>query len=820
MFTNYFKIAWRNLMKNKVYSFINVFGLAIGFTCCMLISLYLYNELSYDSYHKNAKHIYQLGTIFIKPGKDIGPEDITANTPANMGKTMQMEFPEIEKSTRLLKTFADDKTLLQFTPSGNDVKSFYETGGYLADSTFFQILSYDFKEGNPATALLHPNSVVLSEEIAKKLFGDGSALNQVIHISSSTNGDYDFKVTGVFKPHVKPSHIDARFFMSMNGGRMENYIRNRTDLASNNMFYTYFLLKEGSDPKKLEAKFPAFIDKYAGKDLKAMGFHKKQFLTALKDIHLHSNIKSNVTPSGSMTYLYILGSIALFTLLIACINFMNLSTARSSKRSAEVGIRKVLGAERNSLVKQFLGESLVMALIAFVFAIALTQLLLPLFGKVSGKNFSFSLQEHASLLAIFFGLSVLTGLLAGSYPAFYLSSFRPVSVLKGRFTNSLAAVSLRKGLVVVQFVISVVLIIASVVINNQMKYMQTKDLGFDKDQQIIVPLRSNTAKNIYPALKTELNRDQYISSVGASLYYPGVFNPSDMPLYKDGKTMNEARRTFMNWVDDGFLQTLDIKPVAGRLFSKEFPADTNFRMVVNEECIKQLGFSSSQDAIGKRVAVDWQGEVYKYEVIGVVKDFHFQDLHRSIEPYGFQLNNAPQFNYLIAHAKGSGIADALKSVEKNWKKLNPNEPLEYSFLDDDFAKTFSAENRLSSIVSYFTIVAILISCLGLFGLATFSAEQRTKEIGIRKVLGATVPNIIGLLSKDFLKLVAVAIILASPIAWYVMNKWLQDFVYRVDLGWWMFVISGLMAMIIAFLTIGVQAVRAANSNPVKNLRTE
>jgi putative ABC transport system permease protein len=786
----------------------------------MLISLYLYNEFSYDTYQKNADRIYQLGTVFIKPGKDIGPEDIKANTPAPMARAMQMEFPEIEKTTRLLKTFADDKTLLQFNEPNGDTKSFYETSGYLADSTFFQVFTYHFKEGNPANALMEPNCVVLSDEIARKFFGNESALNKVIHISSSTNGDHDFKVTGVFLPNTKPSHIDARFFMSMNGGDMEGFIKQRNELASNNMFYTYFVLKPGADAKKLEAKFPAFIDKYAGKDLKAMGFYKEQFLTALKDIHLHSRIRSNVTASGSMTYLYILGSIALFTLLIACINFMNLSTARSSKRSAEVGVRKVLGAERNSLVKQFLGESLMMALIAFAFAIAFTELLLPLFAQVSGKTFSFSFNEHATLLAGFLGLAILTGLLAGSYPAFYLSSFKPVKVLKGKFTNSLAAVSLRKGLVVLQFVISVVLIIASVVISNQMKYMQTKDLGFDKAQQIIIPLRSASAKKIYTSLKTELSRDPNISSVGASLYYPGIFNPSDMGLYKEGKSMNEARRTFMNWVDDGFLQTIGVRLLAGRLFSKDFPADTNFRIVLNEECIKQLDFKSPQDAVGKNVAFDWQGKNYKMEIIGVVKNFHFQDLHSNIEPYGFQLNNVPQFNYMIAHSKGGGIGAALKSVETNWHKLNPNEPFEYSFLDEDFAKNYAAETKLASIVNYFTIIAILISCLGLFGLATFSAEQRTKEIGIRKVLGATAPDIVGLLSKDFLKLVAVAIILASPIAWYVMNKWLQDFAYRIGLGWWMFIIAALLALVIAFLTISFQALRAANTSPVKNLRTE
>ena len=816
MIKNYFKIAWRNLMKNKTFSFINVFGLAIGLTSCMLITLYLYSELTYDSYHKNIGQIYQLGTTFVKEGK----EDRTANTPAPMARTMQQEFPEIQKTTRLMKSFADDKTLLQYSSPSGVRKSFYETKGYLADSTFFQVFTYRFIEGDPATALSNPNSLVISKEIAGKLFGNESAINKVLHVSSSTNGDHDFNITGVFEPSKIPTHIDARFFMSIKGGDIEEFAGRAADLASNNMFHTYLVLRPGSDHKKLEAKFPAFIDKYAGKDLKAMGFYKKQFLTAVRDIHLFANTSSNVTPQGSVTYLYILASIAIFTLLIACINFMNLSTARSSKRSAEVGVRKVLGAEKKSLIWQFLGESVLMSLIAFAFALGITYLLLPLFAEVSGKEFSFSIQQYGLLFVAFLVLAILTGVLAGSYPAFYLSSFIPVKVLKGKISNSLAAISLRKTLVVFQFVISVVLIIASVVISNQMRYLRTKDLGFAKDQQIIIPLRSGTAKDIYPALKTELSKQSSIRSVGASLYYPGIMNPSDMGMYKEGDNVSNSKRIFMNWVDDSYLQTLDIKPVAGRLFSKEFPADTNLKIILNEQGIKQLGFPSVNEALGKNVQFDWQGETYRWEVIGIVRDFHFQDLHEPVEPYGFQLNNNPRYNYAIAHAKTSDIAATLKSVEATWNRLNPNEPFEYSFLDQDFYKNYEAEERLASIVGYFTIIAILISCLGLFGLAAFSAEQRTKEIGVRKVLGASVGNIVSLLSRDFLKLVGIAILIASPLAWFAMNKWLQDFAYRTSIGWQVFLFTAAIAICIAILTVSFQAIRAAIANPVKSLRTE
>jgi putative ABC transport system permease protein len=803
-------------MKSKVFSFINIFGLSIGLTCCMLISLYLYNELSYDSYHKNGDRVYQLGTNFIKEGK----EDRTANTPAPMARTMQMVFPEIEKTTRLLKTFSEDKTLLQYRGEDSTLKSFNEAHGYLADSTFFQVLTYNFIEGDPATALMAPNSLVLSEEIAKKIFGKSPALNKIVRVSSNTNGDYDFRVTGVFTDSKIPTHIDARFFMSINGGGIGQYINTRTDLASNNMFYTYFLLKKGTDAKQLEAKFPAFIEKYAGKDLKAMGFSKIQFLTPVKDVHLYSNTTSNVTASGSITYLYILASIAMFTLLIACINFMNLSTARSSKRSAEVGVRKVLGAEKGSLIKQFIGESILMSMIAFVFALVLAKILLPLFSKLANKEIIFSFQQHGLLLIGFLVLAILTGLIAGSYPAFYLSSFKPIKVLKGRISNSLAAISLRKALVVFQFVISVGLIVASVTINNQMKYMQSKDLGFEKDQQIIIPLRSGTSKNIYVSLKDELQKNSQITNVGGTLYYPGIMNPSDMPLYKDGEDMNNAKKVFMNWVDESFLQTLGIKPVAGRLFSKEFPGDTTFKMILNQQAIKKIGFKDEKDAIGKNVWIDWQGESYRWQIVGVVKDFHFKDLHSEIEPYGFQLNNRPNFNYMFAHAKTGDLKGLLASMGAAWSKLNPNEPFEYNFLDEDFQKNYEADQRLAAIVRNFTVIAILISCLGLFGLATFSAEQRTKEIGVRKVLGASVGNVVGLLSKEFLKLVFIAILIASPITWFVMNKWLQDFAYRTSISWTVFVITALIAGGIALFTISFQSIKAALANPVKSLRTE
>jgi len=819
MLKNYIKVAWRNITKSKLFSLINVLGLSIGLTCCMLISLYILNETHYDAYHINAREIYQVGTTFIGYGKT----DKLPNTPAALGETMEHAFPEIVRTARLASLFGEDKTLLQYNTGHGPLRSFYETRGYLADAAFFRMFTYHFIEGDPSSALHNPNSVVLSEEIAKKIFGEQRALHQVIHISSSTNGDHDFLVTGVFRPVGQPSHIDARFFMSMMGGTVEEMIRKQgANLATNNMFFTYLQLRPGTDPAALEAKFPAFMDHYAGNDLKAIGFSKKQFLVPLRKIHLDQDVKNNVTPGGSVTYLYILGSIALFTLLIACINFMNLATARSAKRSSEVGIRKVLGAEKKFLVAQFLGEAILMSLGAFVLALLLTEWFLPLFNAVSGKDLSLSLNGNGILLTGFAVLSLVTGLVAGSYPAFYLSSFKPARVLKGRFSNSLSAVMLRKILVVFQFVISVVLIIASLVIARQMAYLRAADLGFRQNQQLVIPLRSDQAKKIYPAFRDELLKKSFVQNVGASWYYPGIPNPSDNIFYGDGENMREGHDVKMNYIDTRYLPTLQIPVLAGRIFSDEYYThDTAIQtIVINEKAAGVFGFVPASRAVNRKIHFDYNGRTYDFTIIGVVRDFHYQDLHVPIEPFGFQLGVPPAFNYMIAHVRDVDPAAVLQSIRESWHELDPSEPLDYSFLDRDFQKNYEAEDKLSAIVTDFTVIAILISCLGLFGLATFSAEQRIREIGVRKVLGASVSSIVTLLSADFLKLVGLSVVIASPVAWFIMYRWLQGFAYRTTVGWMVFAATAGAALVIALLTVSMQAIRAAVSNPVKSLRTE
>jgi putative ABC transport system permease protein len=817
MIFNYFKIAWRNMMKARAFSFINIFGLAAGLACCMLISIYLLYEISYDSYQKDVKNLYQMATIFDIQGKTFR----MAATPAPMAKQVARDFPEVAEAARVLPLSAfEDKDLLQnFIPGAAPV-SLYEDKGFLADSNFFDLFSYPFIEGDPKTALARPATIVLSEDLAHRLFGNGVALGRVVHVTSANNGVHDFAVTGVFRPVEAPSHIEANFFLSMTGGDMEQQMKqSENDFVTNNMFVTYLRLRPGTDPAMMEAKFPAFLDKYAGKGMAAMGMHKTQLLVPVRDIHLRSDLPENITPPTSKTSLYILASIAIFTLLIACINFMNLATARSAKRSSEVGMRKVLGALRGELIGQFLGESVLMSLLAFGLAWLLAALLLPAFSQLTGLQLSLSLPSHLPLLLGFLGLAVVAGLIAGVYPAFYLSSFQPVKVLKGKFTNSLSAIWLRKGLVIFQFMISVILIVSTVVINDQMRFLQNQDLGFDKASQIVVPMRGSVARDRVRALEDEFRRDGRVIGVGRTLYYPGLSNPSDYLLYRDGDNAQTAQRTRMDYVDYDYMPTIGIRPVAGRLFSRDFPGDTLNRIVLNESAVKAMGFASPQQAIGRKVDGDFRGNTTKYEVVGVVRDFHFEGLRMPITPYGFVLT--PGFgNYLVVHTRPGSPASLLTALETAWHKIDPNEPFEYSFLDQDFQKNYIAEERLSALIRYFTVMAILISCLGLFGLASFSAEQRIREIGIRKVLGASVGGIVMMLSKDFLILVSWGMIAACPVAWIIMHKWLEGFAYKTSISWTVFAITFFCTLAITLVTISFQAIRAGVQNPVKSLKTE
>ncbi|MEP7373271.1 MAG: ABC transporter permease [Chitinophagaceae bacterium] len=809
MLKNYFKIAFRNLARNKAFTFINIFGLAVGLATCLLIMLYVFDESRYDKHHKAGDRLFRIAA------KTSNGETWAAG-PGPLAAGLKNELPEVEQSARLL-TFPDIGTMLLKYENKSERKQFFESNGYYVDSNFFQLFTYDFISGTAATALDQPSSIVISEPLARKFFNKENPVGKAILITTPF-GEFNYTVKGVFSDRYK-SHIPANYFLSMRNNDMWNWVKGQNNWISNNIFFTYVKLKAGTDSKLFEQKINPFFDRHAGADMKAAGFSKTFFIQPVKDIYLHSAIGNEIAANGNIKYLYILGSIAAFILMIACINFMNLSTARSQKRAKEVGVRKVMGAEKGSLILQFLGESFLLCLIALAIALTLAWILLPFFNNLTHKNMHPF--DEPAIVAWIAGLALLTGLLAGLYPAFYLSSFKPVSVLKGKILNSFSAAAIRKGLVVFQFTVSVCLVLGAIVIWQQLNYLKSQQLGFTKDQQIVLPLQQayKSSEANYTALKNELLKNPAVKSVTSGSTYPGIPDLNDMLFYPEGKTTSDVVDIRLSGIENDYIETLGFKLISGRSFSKEFTADSA-SIILNEAAVQQLGFKP-ENAIGKKIQFDFGQFHSSVQIVGVVKNFNFESLHNEIKACGFTTGLfANKYGYVIATLKSKDYSRLVSDIEKIWVKLNPATPFVYSFLDEDFQRNYEKEQRTSGVIVCFTFIAILIACLGLFGLAAFSAERRTKEVGIRKVLGASVADVTALLSKDFVRLVIIAILIASPLAWWVMNNWLKEFAYRITISWWMFVLAGSIAIVIAIVTVSFQAIKTAITNPVKSLRTE
>lgn len=805
MYQSYFKIGWRNLLHHKGYSFINISGLAVGMAACVLIMLYVVDEMSYDTHHVDGDRVYRISSQI----KDL--KYVAAAAPIAEG--LKRDFPEVEQSTRVLRFPGADQMLLKEEKSN---KQFFEINGYYVDSTFFQLFTYQFKYGDIRTALDQPNSIILSESLASKFFGAEDPVDKTIRVTLPF-GDFNYNVKGVFTEENK-SHIPANFFLSMNNNDIGGWVKNQTNWATNNIFYTYVKLKPGTSATDFEGKLPAFLDRNGGNDMKAAGFSKSLFIQSMPSIYLHSHYDYEVAPNGDVKYLYIFASIAGFLLLIACINFMNLSTAKSERRAKEVGMRKVVGAMKQALISQFLIESILTCAIAFFFSMLLIQLLIPPFNQLVNKQLSL-----VQLPYVYFWLGLLTivtGLVAGIYPAFYLSSFKPVTVLKGKLINTFSAAAIRKGLVVFQFTISIVLILGALVISSQMDFLKSKNMGFNKSQQIVLPLQTNEAIQNAETLKNELlMQNQFVSATQATAY-PGIESISDMLFYAEGKSVNESVDVMLTYTGGDYMQTLGIELLSGRDFLKPTRNDS-LSMILNESAVKKLGYTN-ETAVGKNIYYDWMEKKYTMKIIGVMKDYHFQSLHQEIKPMA--LTVSPNFGgstyYLVLHANTANYTALMTSTETIWHKINPDSPFVYSFLDGDFQKNYEREERTMALIRYFTVIAIIIASLGLFGLANFTAEQRLKEIGIRKALGASVAQVVMLLSKDFLKLVMLAIVLAAPIGYFAMDKWLQSFAYHINISVGVFIVAGALAIAIALLTISFQSVKAAMANPVNSLKAE
>ncbi len=808
MIKNYFKIAYRSLWKNKGYSAINIFGLAVGLATCLLIMVYVIDELSYDRYNENADRIYRVDGD-IRFG---GNHFILAVAPDPMGPTLKKDYPAVEQYTR----FRGYGGFL--VKKGND--NLREDRVIYADSTLFDVFTLPVISGDAKTALVAPNTIVITEKIARKYFNSTDVIGQSLIMNDTSN----YKITAVIKNIPAQSHFDFDFFVSMSSieeSRQNNWVSNN--------FNTYILLKKGSDPKILEAQFPGMIEKYVGPqvkqvmnitmdDFKKSGNWDRNSLTPLLQIHLHSNKTAELGPNGNMLYIYIFSSIAILILLIACINFMNLSTARSSGRAKEVGIRKVLGSLRGNLIKQFLTESILISFLALLLALIFSVLLLPYFNQLAGKEMSIGFLSNPWLLPALIALVLIVGFLAGSYPAFFLSAFQPIEVLKGKLAGGFKNSWLRSGLVVFQFWISIILLISTGIIYRQLNYIRSKDLGFNREQ-VLVMRNTNALGTQAKAFKNEVLKIPGILNLTMTGFLPTSAWRSDNPLFPDAIPDQKRALSAQIWnIDENYIPTLGMQIIKGRNFSEQFLTDSS-GIILNEAAVNLLGF---KDPIDKPLysmnSFTDSKDLTKLHVIGVIKNFNFNSLREQVTPLALLYRNQPGAIAIRIDAKNSH--DLVNQLENKWKAMAPGQPFSYSFMDDDFNRMYDSEQRTGKIFITFAMLAIFIACLGLYGLVTYAAEQRTREIGIRKVLGASVGNIVGMLSKDFLKLVLISALIAFPLAGWMMSKWLQDFAYRIDMGWIIFVAAGLVALFIAFGTICFQAIKAAVMNPVKSLRTE
>jgi putative ABC transport system permease protein len=804
MLKSYFKTAWRFLLKNKTFSFINIFGLAIGTLCCLYILLYVQDQYSYDKHHTGKQDIYRLNHYSTGNGSTVN----LANTPAAVAPALKRDFPEVLQFTRVVPFIGVEKHLLSYNE-----RSVWEKDAFLVDSTFFDVFTYQAVKGNLQKALNKPYSVVLLKPLADKLFGKEDPVGKTITMDN-VHGKKNYTVTGVADEKGK-SHLHAGIFITMNSGGIGNYMLHTDSWASNGYIATYVKLQPNTNSSLLVKKFPAFVDKYAGQELKKWGSKEQFYLQSIGSIHTTAGFDNpGIGKPVSPFFLAILALIAAMIQVIACINFMNLATARASKRAKEVGVRKVIGAGKNDLIKQFLGESLLLSFIGVLVALPLLAIAMPWLNQITQSTIDLSFLKDARLWLMLTGLVVITGLLAGSYPAFYLSAFKTVKVIKGNFTSQVSAAGIRRSLVVFQFVLSIVLVTAIIVIYSQLQYVKNKDLGFDKDQRLVFTFNSGDSFDKIPHFMDDLRRLAEVKEVSnASKYLSSPFmflNGFILP----GQEQEDQKPANFLVTDEYFVKANGIKLVAGR----DFRTTDSGKVLINETYAKKLGLDPL-NAVGTRLHDSQEREV---EIVGVMKDFNYWSLHSNMDAFLLWKNNKHDglWPNVIVHTNTANYKTLLSKIESVWHKDVPGVPFEYLFMDEEVQKQYESDISLSRIINSFTLIAIIISGLGLFGLAAFSAEQRSKEIGIRKVLGASVPGIVGLLSKDFVKLIVIAMVISIPISWWTMNKWLQEFAYRVTITWWMFALAGLIAVFIALFTVSFQSIKAAVVNPVKSLKSE
>ena len=803
MFKNYLKIAIRNLFRNKAYSFINVFGLATGIACALLILMYVVHEVSYDRFHENGDRIYRV----VESYNSDDQETWYATTFSALAPTVLNEFPSIKRASHVYPTSG--------LITASDNSKFQEENIIYADSSFFEMFSFQLIAGDQKRALQTPMSIVVTEKTAAKLFGNSNPIGETLSFSGQ-RGAFDLEITAIAENPPSNSHIQFDYIISYES------LRNIRPWEYNKWYYppmyTYVELASNSSLSDLKAAFPAFQQKYVGSEAHLRFLD----LQPIFDIRLHSNLENELSATSNITYIYLFSAIGLFILIIACINFMNLATARSIRRAREVGMRKTLGAVRNQLVGQFLGEALITTFIGLVIALLMVQFILPYFNSFSGKVLGLDLLGTGYALLSLITLLLFVGLIAGSYPAFFLSSFKPVTVLKGSSTTETKSSSyFRKGLVVFQFFISATLIFATLTVTKQLDYLQNEKLGFNKDQVAIIPVRETSDQFNIKSLKDEILRIPGVESSSAVSGVPGISSGIHAfgVVAEDNK--DDTLGILSITADHNFIETLGLNLLEGRAFSEAYSTDESQAFIINQAAAKKLGWDNPIDEeLTIRFYVQDLVEK-KGRVIGMVEDFQYHSLHNEFDPILIHVYSATFYHdYLAIRFNTANMEAAISEVEKKWLAFNPDRPFEYSFLDDTFNSMYKSEQQLSMVFNLFSIITIIIACLGLFGLASYSTEQRFKELGIRKVLGASITDILGLLSKDFLKLVILGFLISIPVAVYLLNQWLQNFADSIEIGFGLFFLVGIIAVAVATIAVSYQTVRAALANPVQSLKGE
>jgi putative ABC transport system permease protein len=801
MLKNYLKVSFRNVLKQKAYSIITILGLSIGITCCLLIVLYVKQELSFDKFHSNADRIYRIAIETIRPE---GTSYMALN-PIPLAPVLKTEYPEIKKFTRI---FFDDGNIVQF-----EDKKFVEDGLIFADPGFFEIFSFPFIKGSTSALLEDPSSVVITSSMAEKYFGNEEPIGKVIRYRNK----YNFKITGVIDDVPVNSHFHFKFVFSFEALNEDIVGWNLDEWGAFPPLYTYVLFEKDINIEEFDRKTESFIMRHH----KQRGLTRKIFFQSLTDIHLRSHIESEIEPNNYASNLIILLIIGFFILGIACINYVNLATAYSSKRAKEVGIRKVLGAGRMQLVKQFMGESILFSIFSLFLSFVFVEFFLSPFSSLVGKPIEFVYKDNMLFLTAVFFLALIVGIISGIYPALFLSRYKPIRVLKGKENigrSSFGQLFSREVLVVMQFIISIALIIGTLIVAQQLHFLRDTHLGFDKENTIVLPLFDESVRSKYETLKNEYMTHPHVLGVTACFKTPISDNSFVVNvLSSDGLKGRTNFLINMNFVDFDYIDNFGIEMSSGRKFSKEFSTHFRKTFIVNEAARKKLGFSSPEDALGKKFMIG----VDRLEgaIIGVAKDYHIASLHEKIEPVAL-FYYPPLFSELAVRIQPHNRPETIKFLEKTWNELVPDYPFQFSFLDEEINRLYIGEEQTSKIIRTFSIIAIAIACLGLFGLAAYNTERRTKEIGIRKVLGATVSGIVYLLTKEFTVLVLIANIIAWPVAYYAMSRWLQGFAYRINIELLTFIVAATLALIIALITVSYHAFKAAYANPVEALRYE